>query len=686
MKSKISSVKLLREDSKRHLWIWALSFLGFFLIFPVGCLIELGNRMKWLEESVAMGEKHTIETVIDWYTGYLSYQNGFLDVLVVLLAVVAAVTCFYYLHSREKMDFYHSFPVRREKLFAVQYIQGILLFAVPYLLNLFVALLIGIVQGVLTVKGLGICLQAVFVYLVYYLLLYTVAVLAMMLTGKLLVGILGTAVFYLYGPAVWILCRNMKGLFYDTFSSCGEVKTWEYLSPLTNYSAVVSELSDTGNMPWMYLAGAVIFWIIFTCLAIVLYRRRSSEAAERAMAFAKTESVIKVLLIIPASLAGGILISDFSENAADAWFVFGIAFCLLLGNGIVEFIYHMDFRELFSKKKSLALSFVLAFALFLMYRFDLTGYDAYIPEQDKIEQMSVFNSNLMDDNSYPWNGDYNYGPEAALSYIRVNDYEALYNLAKTARNVMLSDEKESLAEGNPSVIYDTVYVRYYLKNGREVERCYIVPEDSIYASMEKVYENKEFRQKAVPGQYIVSEEACGLEIGDITQDTYIVNSITPEQIAELMAVYQEEAAAIPYAQLVEKAPVASFEIEKQYENYKTYQGYLNVYDTYTKTLEYLQNLWPEMKIAMQASDIEQIHISWENADTGDTKEITCSETSEIEEILAKAQFGIRERSRCYADGHYIYAEIYWKNANGSVSNHRLEDGELPEFVREAFGV
>ena len=47
----------------------------------------------------------------------LGFQNGFIAVIIVLLSLILGVTSFSWLHSRKKVDFYHSLPVKREKLF-----------------------------------------------------------------------------------------------------------------------------------------------------------------------------------------------------------------------------------------------------------------------------------------------------------------------------------------------------------------------------------------------------------------------------------------------------------------------------------------------------------------------------------------------------------------------------------------
>ncbi len=51
---------------------------------------------------------------------------------VIILAVTCGVSMFAYLHNRRKVDFYHSLPISRSRLFAVNYATGALCALVPY--------------------------------------------------------------------------------------------------------------------------------------------------------------------------------------------------------------------------------------------------------------------------------------------------------------------------------------------------------------------------------------------------------------------------------------------------------------------------------------------------------------------------------------------------------------------------
>ena len=63
--------------------------------------------------------------------------------IIFLLAVLCAATGYGHIHSREKLDFYHSLPLRRMQWFSISYLSGLLIFLIPYLINSLLIIAIG---------------------------------------------------------------------------------------------------------------------------------------------------------------------------------------------------------------------------------------------------------------------------------------------------------------------------------------------------------------------------------------------------------------------------------------------------------------------------------------------------------------------------------------------------------------
>ena len=127
--------RLLKEDFKRRLWSFAISCLVFFLALPIG----MGLALSYYYESADDLYRRT--RYIDDITGYLSIDNGLISIIIFALAIIIAISGFSYLYSKKKTDFYHSIPVKRELLYSVIVVDGLLIVLVPYFIFSIIAAL-----------------------------------------------------------------------------------------------------------------------------------------------------------------------------------------------------------------------------------------------------------------------------------------------------------------------------------------------------------------------------------------------------------------------------------------------------------------------------------------------------------------------------------------------------------------
>ena len=78
----------------------------------------------------------------------VSYGNVMPLFLMVTAAVVIGAAGFAYLHNQKKVDFYHSIPVRRQMLYLVYHVDGILILTVTYFIHLLVLMAAAAACGV----------------------------------------------------------------------------------------------------------------------------------------------------------------------------------------------------------------------------------------------------------------------------------------------------------------------------------------------------------------------------------------------------------------------------------------------------------------------------------------------------------------------------------------------------------
>ena len=221
MKSKTFSGRSLRSSLKGSTWILVLLLLGFMVAFPVAELMLIGNQTD---------EIHRMTFAM--ICSYLIVP-GFL--VTMLAAVVNALNEFWYLFSRDKIDFYHSLPVKRSRFFWEKAIRGLVLYLVPYVIMELITMAIAVSKGhgshLITAAG-----KMFLEHLLMYLLLYFGAVLALAIAGNILAGILSLCCVYLYGPVLGILLWVLEMMYFRTNMGLKEgmaEKISVFLSPVS---------------------------------------------------------------------------------------------------------------------------------------------------------------------------------------------------------------------------------------------------------------------------------------------------------------------------------------------------------------------------------------------------------------------------------------------------------------------
>ena len=135
-----SSKGLLGNSMRRNLWALVLSGVGFFLSLLLPALMTMQNALE--QRVLDLKEIPQAHVEINWQNAMnnaasmLSGGNLFVKIVFIVLAVVCGVAMFAYLHSRQKVDFYHSLPISRTRLFANNFLTGVVCTFSTYLVML----------------------------------------------------------------------------------------------------------------------------------------------------------------------------------------------------------------------------------------------------------------------------------------------------------------------------------------------------------------------------------------------------------------------------------------------------------------------------------------------------------------------------------------------------------------------
>ena len=152
MTSKNSFLARLMENAKRRTWLLVVSLLAFVLAIPTFTAMSISviSQREDLIENMKVQEK-LYDLALSLYSG----DNGTIFMLVGLFAVFSGIQGFSYLYDRNKIDFYHSKPVKASTRFFSIWTNGILVWLVPYVIGMLINLVLFAVNGVLDVKVFG---------------------------------------------------------------------------------------------------------------------------------------------------------------------------------------------------------------------------------------------------------------------------------------------------------------------------------------------------------------------------------------------------------------------------------------------------------------------------------------------------------------------------------------------------
>lgn len=606
MTSKLSYSKFIKEDIQRRGWLAALSWV---LLLFGGTF----NTVLALENSFSSGDAITnYEQLRNDFPGMLNGANAMqLTLFIFLLAILCAATGYSYLHSAEKIDFYHSLPLTRPQWFLISYVSGILIFLVPYLVSSLFTLLVGWSKNILTAKVLIDSCIAVLGGILAFLVIYQITILAMMLTGKLVTGILAALVLIFYGNMVWGLSSDLASTFFKTYCSSPLLTGAfaEYASPFSIFaglirttsagfssdsviqrngvSSIIMRFAGTTNQNPLLLFITILMLVILGILSVQLYKKRPSEAAGNALAFPKTAPYIKVLISIPASLYLGLLFG-FQYSIGTKWTILSSVLFVILLCGIIEFIYHTDLRRVVSGKISSLISILAVIGILCIMQFDLFGYDTWLPKESKLESMSFSSDCFSWYFTYPSDFDsYSYGYDfLEQEESQIQEFAPLYSLAEEGiANVRAGISPRSVYTGSCPDDYIVVTMRFNQK-GTHSQRCYAVSKTNALKVLSKLCSNDEYRKTLFPIFHLNYDTVRGIQLNDIYAHPVSLN-LSKEQQDALLDAYKKDVLAVDISTLQNESPIGELYIDIPDNSINGDAAYDSTLYTWTLTQFYL---------------------------------------------------------------------------------------------------
>jgi len=616
MTSKISFFKLLREDLKRKTWLLILAGLVFFISFPIVFLFLIDNAQNFSEY---LTQEEIQIRMQGYFLGLMGYQNIWMVFVTIVGASLCGIFCFSYLYNKKKVDFYHSIPVRREKLFLVSYLNGLLIYVVPYLISIAICLLLG--MGYFSIDS--IVLKTVFqefgVQLLYYLLIYHAAILTTILAGNMFGCLFLNGLVQSYAFAVFIIFQSFAESCFQTYYNAADpIDKISGFSPVFAFVNTIIRLAGNDDFYQfqlrkgevstnLFLMQSAVAAILLLGAALWLFRIRAGEMAGKAIAFPKLQPIIRILVVIPSAITIGWIFASITVRNMMGWMIFGILFGAILVHGIIEVLYQADIRGIFSHKLQLAGSIVVAIIITLTAsnHIDWIGYDTYLPKQEKIESAAISINGITNNIPYNWvsedsNGDIQSHSISARTY-QLEEMELTGDLLPYVYQLMsigVEQEKANKSKaisytdfrGNEYLTSDEIsdlvqlYIKIRLKGGKEVTRTYSVSMKQVFDLLSLLFDSQELKE-TIYANFL--ENIPNILEVNVYGRQGACDPFTEEEKTELLEAYKSDLMKLTLEDIRENPVVGELYCEYLVGKYDRGFG-LELYPTMTNTFTWLE--------------------------------------------------------------------------------------------------
>ena len=560
------NIKLFKEEYKKYIWASALSCIFYIFAKIVPPLLEFSSIPEDLEQNVKLDRLISINS-------YLTVNNGFNKFITALLAVIVGTAIFSYLHNRKKVDFYHSLPISRNNLFITKYILGILI-VVPIMI-LIQLLSYGILSVILkeNITGVKDVFEAIAFDTVFFISIYSFVVFSNIIAGNTIIGVLLSGIIINLGTIITAIIISLGEVFFRGV----------YLNYLLDYqikyNPIICYFSSQNNKEFEpavnisfskinLLITHIIITIIIAIICWLLFKVRKSEKSNICLSFKYAKTILKYLGVCIGSILMGLIFYTVTYKNFSLYF--GVILGSIILHCIVEIIYDFDFRAMFKNWYSIIGCAIISCVIICTFHFDLFKTQQYIPSINKISNIDINNTSGIANSINDVENDEIIEIITALHQISVKNYD-FKNNTNTNNNII-----------------GTFRVTYNLKNNLIVKRDIYIYNESLDL-LKQLMNNEEYIQKALPFLYDtnVAKNNFTLQIYNNANNSIYVTDY--EKYLKLMEVLKKDIEQNGIYNDAKPKFAIHLEILSN-DNYNSYDYYyINIYDTYTNTLDYIIN-------------------------------------------------------------------------------------------------
>ncbi|MEJ8553133.1 DUF6449 domain-containing protein [Tepidibacter sp. Z1-5] len=522
MKSKTSFFNrgVIFNNFKRFSWVGVVYLLGLLLTIPMRMLM-INSEV----ENYGYYRENPIKRMFDFETGETMILMGVIPVLL-------AILLFRYIHIKKSSDMIHSLPIKRGNLYNNHIFVGTLLLILPVVVTTIACI---ILNSTLTYNQY----YKDFVYTIDILrwggitvilstLIFMFTVLVGMITGISAVqGVLSYIFLFLPVGLTGLVVYNM-GIFIYGFSADSYLMENIFkLSPLTIAPCVPNEDMMSLKAVLIY----ILIYIILYIISRILYNKRNLEAASQSIAFRSFKPIFKYGITFCTMLLGGLYFVGSRNNIH--WVLCWYLIMSLIGYFIAEITIKKSLR-VFKNVKGYCIYVGIIIILLLGIKFDIIGYEKYIPDVNKVESI------YFDQSFYRLRDS-----EEKRLYYDEDNWKNIQQLHKQ----IINDKKQNLDKDNSDL---NVAIAYKLKSGRIIKRSYGISKEDYIKYLKPIYESKEYKKMKNRIFDVNNSDVEKITIRPVENSNKVTYITDKQEIRECLEILKNEINNQKYEDMIDK--------------------------------------------------------------------------------------------------------------------------------------
>ena len=576
-------------------------------------------------------------------------------VMIIGLAVIIGIRSFAWLFSAEKVDFYESQPETRKERYWLFYINGIVMFVVPFIVLYAISIGLAFLMDGLTKSVLAaIIFEALRIFGVYFA-TYSLSVASVMLTGNAIFALCGVGFFLCVEMVFSFLYSMFASTFFATYMWSSSVSKKIILSPLYGYINEFACLEVNNNIYFgdnymrpkamiletirELLPETVVFFaigIIVMFIALYLYQKRQAETAGSTVIHKPVRIISRLIVSWLGALGCMLVFMLWMMDRSVAGTGMMICMCVIAAiiaivlSGIVESLFEADIKKFFKNYWVTAAAIVLSCVYIFVFGLDLIGFDSYIPKASAVKDAVLINDG---------NENMTYTDENGLSdqmekqayiekYMHITDVEAMQKIAEAGQSHMRetfhSDFDESTGWYSELI--------WNMKDGRKIHRQLYIPYDIDENVMDQVVGSDAYCRAYFPifndGYFEKNKKRYNIFYSNGAD----VTETDGEKYTEFADAYRKDVEEnYDFTLARDEYPVGEINIGGK-DNWGLSESY-TVYKGYKNTIAFLNknNMW--LDPIDEVTDVTKLTISGYIDDVGEYRDVDFEDPDEIKEIL-----------------------------------------------------